>query len=193
MARLVAVGGLLGLGFVTALAARQEEPFPHEEHAGLFPVCTGCHQGIEEGDAQTSFPQPSQCSGCHDGGDIAEVTWDGPTDQPSNVQFDHVEHSEELARAGDPASTCVSCHADSAGARMSVDGGPQLETCWSCHAHERDEHYAGGPDAECAACHVPMAGSGFDRERLLALEVPADHDAPEFLLAGHVPVTSIPT
>jgi hypothetical protein len=30
-----------------------------------------------------------------------------------------------------------------------------------------------------------MAGSGFDRERLLALEVPADHDAPEFLLAGH--------
>jgi hypothetical protein len=179
------IAGLLVFGVVTALGARQEEPFPHGDHAGLFPVCTGCHQGIEEGDAEDSFPEPTQCSGCHDGVDLVEVSWDGPTERISNVRFDHVEHVGELEQAGDSAVTCISCHAEPGGPRMSVDAGPQLGTCWSCHAHERPEHFISGPEAECSVCHVPLADSGFDRERLLALEAPADHEAPDFLLGGH--------
>lgn len=180
----LALTGLV-LVSVSRLGARQEAPFPHEEHAGLFPVCAGCHQGIETGDVVTSFPEPARCTGCHDGVDLVRVTWDGPSERTSNLRFDHLEHGEELQRAGDPVPECTSCHSEPGGQRMSVGDTPQLETCWGCHAHERDEHFTSGPEAECTVCHVPMASSGFDRERLMALEAPADHEAPGFILGGH--------
>ena len=179
------VVAILALAFVSALSARQDPPFPHERHAGLFPVCTGCHQGMDDATAPVAFPEPSQCAGCHDGVDLVRVSWNGRVAQPSNLRFDHGEHAEELTRAGDPIPECTTCHTDPAGTRMSVDGGPQLETCWGCHAHERDEHFTSGPEAECAVCHVPMATSGFSLERLVSLEPPADHDVPDFVGGVH--------
>ena len=74
---------------------------------------------------------------------------------------------------------------------MSVDGAEELESCWGCHAHERDDHYDGlvadavAEAAVCTACHVPLARSGFDRSRLEGLPSPADHDDADYLLLGH--------
>jgi hypothetical protein len=174
-----------GLAFVSVLGARQEAPFVHEEHAGLFPVCTGCHQGVETGDPTTEYPAPDQCSGCHDGVEFEQVTWTGPTERTSNVVFDHVEHVSELLAAGDSAATCESCHSDLGVARMAVDGGAQLATCWGCHAHERDDHYASMPADACASCHVPLAESGFGLDRLENLPTPEDHEHAAFLIEGH--------
>jgi hypothetical protein len=176
---------VLGLGFVSALAARQEAPFPHQDHAGLFPVCAGCHRGVETGDIAAMYPDPGQCSGCHDGSDLQRVTWTGPSDEASNVRFTHTDHATELRSAGDPAASCESCHADASVSRMAVTDATRLETCWGCHAHERDDHFADAPAAECATCHVPLASTGFSVDRLEALPLPADHEAPAFLAAGH--------
>ncbi len=193
----------------------QVDPFPHADHQGLFPVCAGCHQGVAEGDEATTYPAPSQCSGCHDGVNEARVDWTGPTERVSNVVFDHASHRVDLEEAGDPAASCESCHSDTTVGRMSVDSSPQLETCWSCHAHERDDHFApdgalpaggavpagvvgggadragvvaggaGEGDGSCRACHVPLAESGFGRVRLEGLPVPADHGAEGFLATRH--------
>ena len=198
LACLAAIGTALQ---VAAMAAMQETRFPHEEHQGLFPVCSGCHQGVESGDLDALYPPPSQCAGCHDGVDQEEVAWTGPGTRVSNVEFDHVEHRAELVAAGDPVVTCEGCHSDPQGGRMSVDDAEQLDTCWSCHAHARPDHFAAistgapGPPGEpvatsaCEACHLPLAESGFGRARLQALPRPAGHDDPTFLagpgVAGH--------
>jgi hypothetical protein len=174
-----------GVGVASALAPRQEAPFPHEDHAGLFPVCAGCHQGVENGDVEAMYPAPSQCAGCHDGSDLRRVTWAGPSDRVSNVRFAHGDHALELSAAGDPVTSCVSCHADASVGRMAVTDATQLETCWGCHAHQRDDHFADTPAAECASCHVPLAESRFPIERIAALSAPADHDDPDFLASSH--------
>jgi hypothetical protein len=188
--RVGAVGGVGSVGgaallavvlWAVGLAAFQETPFPHEEHEGLFPVCTGCHAGIESGNAEEFYPEPAQCTGCHDGTEQEPVSWSGPATHPSNVTFDHAEHRVELVEAGDSIVTCAQCHADPAGGRMSVDASEELGTCWSCHAHEREEHFAPSPTSACETCHVPLAESGFDRGRLEDLPVPSDHADPRFL------------
>lgn len=190
-----------GVGIVVAfacagvLAGLQEAPFPHEDHQGLFPVCTGCHQEMNSFDRADFFPPASQCAGCHDGGDLERVTWTGPSDRISNVRFTHAAHGNELADAGEEPATCESCHSAADGERMSVDGTERMDTCWSCHA--RTDHYvataedrggavpAGEAAAACESCHVPLARSGFGVERLGALPAPADHDAPDFLASAH--------
>jgi hypothetical protein len=170
------------------LAADQESPFPHQEHEGLFPVCTGCHGGIETGNAEEFYPPPSQCAGCHDGVDQERVAWTAPSERASNVTFDHDVHRVELVTAGDPIVTCAECHAGPGG-RMDIDGAEQLETCWSCHAHEREEHFTPAETSGCEVCHVPLAESGFDRLRIEALPMPAEHEDPLFVHgpgeAGH--------
>lgn len=176
---------LQGPGMVGPVGGGQESPFPHEDHQGLFPVCTGCHSGVPSGDESTAYPPASQCSGCHDGVEEDEVTWTGPTLQVSNVRFDHAEHAGELEASGDEAFSCESCHSDLTTGRMSVDESEELETCWSCHAHERDDHYAQEEAGDCSVCHVPLAESGFDRLRLEALPTPAGHEGRDFLLEEH--------
>ena len=89
-----------------APAAAQEDPFPHEAHAGLFPVCTGCHEGAEDGNVERLYPPPAQCVGCHDGVDEETVDWEEPSRVPSNVVFDHGGHDTLLQEAGDPAQSC---------------------------------------------------------------------------------------
>lgn len=183
---LVATPFLVLIGLLVpdpVIRAQQEDPFPHAEHQGLFPLCTGCHGGIPAGNRSDWYPEPESCAGCHDGVERERVTWRGPTDPADNVEFDHVVHEEERARAGDPPGPCASCHIESGGGRMEVTDDIQLETCWSCHAHETEEHYA--PDALCETCHVPLASTGFGRERIEALPEPASHDVGDFILEGH--------
>lgn len=174
----VVSAALAGVGM--SVRALQEQPFPHEDHQGLFPLCTGCHEGVPEGDESDYYPQPASCAGCHDGVREEVVTWDGPTDRVGNVTYDHAVHSGEVAAAGDPVQDCASCHIAEGGGRMAVADMVPLEGCWSCH--EAADHHV---DADCAVCHEPLAETAFDRARIEALPVPADHESAAFLDREH--------
>ena len=175
-----AAGGLGGLAIT--LGGQETPGFPHETHQGLFPLCTGCHEGVPLGDVSDYYPEPGSCSGCHDGVREVRVSWSGASEEVDNVTFDHREHDQELAAAGDPAQECASCHIPQGGGRLAVADEVQLETCWSCHAHEATEHQV---DAECATCHVPLAETRFDLARIQSLPVPADHEDGAFLASDH--------
>ena len=97
---LVPIAIVVAVG-TTSLGARQEEPFPHDDHEGLFPVCAGCHSDVTSSDRADRYPEPAQCSGCHDGVDQEVVTWAGPSERVSNVSFDHGAHEADLDPAGD--------------------------------------------------------------------------------------------
>jgi hypothetical protein len=182
-AALLTAGMILGLvGLMTSAWAVQEVQFPHEAHQGLFPLCTGCHEGVPAGDEADFYPEPASCQGCHDGVREDPVSWSGPTERPGNVTFAHSEHAGELDAAGDPPQACAACHVAPGGERMAVSTDVQLGTCWGCHAHEATEHQV---DASCESCHVPLARTAFDRARIEALPVPADHETTGFLAGGH--------
>ncbi|HSR42681.1 MAG TPA: hypothetical protein VLL48_10925, partial [Longimicrobiales bacterium] len=172
---------------VLAARSRQEEPFPHDEHAGLFPVCTGCHAGIPEGNRADAYPRAQDCVGCHDGVEQERVEWTRPEPRASNLRFTHPEHARELAEAGEATLTCESCHsADPDRGRMAVRRARVDDSCLSCHAHEADVHYESTwADAECATCHVPLAESGYGLARLETLPEPRGHDDEEFLGRVH--------
>lgn len=180
---------LLALGSPALLAVdlrvgdEQEDPFPHARHQGLFPLCTGCHEGIPSGDRAEWYPEPDACAGCHNGVERERVAWSEPSELPDNVDFDHVVHADELRGAGDPEQACASCHIEPSGGRMEVADDIQLETCWSCHAHETDEHY--DVDASCETCHVPLASTSFSRARIESLPEPGSHGVDDFVLEAH--------
>lgn len=162
--------------------APQQAAFPHSAHEGLFPLCTGCHEGIPLGNPADFYPEPASCTGCHDGVREARVAWQGPSPRTSNVRFEHRAHAEDLARAGDPPLDCAACHIPEGGQRMSVVAEVQLGGCWTCHAHTASEHEV---DAACTTCHVPLAATTFDRARIEALPVPSDHRPASFLARDH--------
>jgi hypothetical protein len=158
------------------------QAFPHADHEGLFPVCAGCHQGIEAEDPQTFYPDPDVCTDCHDGVREEEVTWQGPQRAPSNVVFDHAVHRSRLVGSGDPAQSCEDCHSAPSG-RMSVDSSEELGRCWGCHAHETESHFE--LSASCERCHVPLAATAFDGDRIASLPRPEAHDSDGYVLEGH--------
>lgn len=165
------------------LGADQEDPFPHAEHQGLFPLCAGCHEGIPTGDESDWYPEPASCAGCHDGVERERVSWNGPSDRVDNLDFDHLAHAQELLAEGDSAQTCASCHIPVGGGRMEVSDSLQLGTCWSCHAHETDDHYAA--EVTCETCHVPLASTRFDRRRIERFPTPSSHEVDDFVLEAH--------
>lgn len=181
---LVTVAVAIGLYGVAAVSvgAVQEQQFPHEVHQGLFPLCTGCHEGIPAGNPAAYYPGPATCSGCHDGVREPLVDWDGPTERVDNLDFVHAVHDDALEAAGDPAQTCASCHIAPGGGRMEVAADIQVGTCLECHAHQATSHQV---DAACETCHVPLARTAFDRVRIESLPVPADHESAAFLDREH--------
>jgi hypothetical protein len=179
----VAMGALGMTGLGLSLAGLQEVPFPHSEHQGLFPLCTGCHEGIPSGDIADWYPEPGSCDGCHDGVERARVLWDVPEDRIDNVRFEHGSHAEALEDEGDPEQECASCHIPEGSGRMFVSDSIQLETCWSCHQHETDDHF--DVDQACESCHVPLAETAFSRERIEAISVPPSHDTELFISEEH--------
>ena len=179
-AGVLALAAFAVVGSGLRLAGVQEQPFPHEAHQGLFPLCTGCHEGVPVGNASDYYPEPASCAGCHDGVREERVSWPGPTDEVDNVTYDHAEHAQELTAAGDAPLECASCHIPPGGERMAVADSVQLTSCWGCH--EGTDHQV---DADCAVCHVPLAETGFDRSRIAVLPVPVDHEAGEFLDEVH--------
>ncbi|MGD8321605.1 MAG: cytochrome c3 family protein [Gemmatimonadota bacterium] len=189
----VALALALGTGMgAVALEARSPKPsiqpapqvqgFPHEAHSRLFPLCTGCHEGIPAGDQATYFPSPDVCARCHDGSEMPRVAWDGHRERISNLKFRHDTHAARLERAGDQVPACSACHVPEGQDRMDVSSDIQLGTCWSCHAHRATQHKV---DADCATCHVPLADSHFSRQRIEEITPPADHEAGSFLGRDH--------
>ncbi|HEX6308053.1 MAG TPA: hypothetical protein VFZ69_07690 [Longimicrobiales bacterium] len=177
-----------GLGVITVAAivaaaaavAAQRQEFPHEEHAGLFPLCEGCHQGVPEGDRARFYPTPEQCARCHDGTEQPRVDWQGPTEHPDNVDFEHPDHPAE---SEGEAIECTTCHTRAGAPRMAVEARPVVPRCLDCHEHRAQDHFV---DADCETCHIPLAEVPFDRARLTALPLPDDHsDEGEFLRQGH--------
>jgi hypothetical protein len=158
----------------------QQQGFPHAEHENLFPLCEGCHLGVEAGDSAAFYPEPALCGRCHDGEQADRVDWRGPTREIDNVRFDHAHHAREVARDGEPLA-CESCHAEAGAEWMHVDKA-LAGNCLSCHAHEATEHFA---DAECSTCHVPLAQTAFAAERVLELPIPPSHQQDDFLAQGH--------
>lgn len=159
------------------------DTFPHLDHEGLFPFCTGCHEGIPEGDEATMYPETSFCAGCHDGVEAAEVDWIPPVPdaEPDNLEFSHPVHIAGVAAEGDEPLTCGSCHAPPAASRMTVEP-LEAERCLSCHAHPGEQHVV---DADCSTCHVPLARSDLPPERIAGMPAPPSHDQPEFVLELH--------
>ena len=148
----IALGVFLAVavaGAVFAVGARQELAFPHERHQRLFPLCTGCHEGIPSGEASAFYPSPESCTRCHNGEDQERVSWDGPAPRVDNLRFTHDGHAELLEREGDPEQTCQACHVPPGGGRMAVSAEIQLPTCLSCHGHRAEEHRV---DAACSTC-----------------------------------------
>lgn len=174
--------GVVALATALTVGALQEKPFPHERHERLFPLCTGCHEGVPSGDLASFYPPTTLCVNCHDGQDLDRVTWRGPSVRLDNVDFSHDTHALGLERAGDDLPSCESCHVTPGAPRMAVAAQIQVPTCLSCHAHQADDHQV---DADCSVCHVPLAETGFPRARIEALTVPADHEARGFLSTGH--------
>ncbi|MEQ1854956.1 MAG: hypothetical protein ABL963_00720 [Longimicrobiales bacterium] len=181
-ATLLGLMSVLLAGVAVSLRGFQEAPFPHEAHQGLFPLCTGCHEGIPVGDVADFYPEPASCNGCHDGVREARVAWQEPSVRVDNVAFAHETHAAELAAEGDPVQECAECHVPPGGGRMAVAEAVQLPSCWGCHAHTAGDHHV---DAECTSCHVPLAETAFDLARIQALPMPADHEAASFVTEGH--------
>jgi hypothetical protein len=178
----VAFAFALFLAAATAVVARtgENERFPHEKHARLFPLCVGCHAGIEDGNPAEAFPDPSTCASCHDGVRAQPVDWTGPASRVSNLRFDHPEHDAEMAAEGE-SLVCGACHTPVGAERMEVER-TLPDRCFACHAHEARDHFV---DARCTTCHVPLAETRFTLARMEALPEPATHDAPGFLAGGH--------
>ncbi len=163
-------------------AADTSEGFAHEEHAGLFALCTGCHGGIGRGDTASFYPEPESCANCHDGEQEERVEWSEPERPPSGLVFDHREHAAELEEEGEEAASCESCHTPVGETRMAVAGRAVPNRCLSCHEHEASDHYV---DASCATCHRPLAETGFGRARIASLPEPDDHHREGFLAELH--------
>ena len=155
------------------------ESFPHDDHEGLFPLCSGCHVGIETGASEVAYPDPETCARCHDGQREQRVEWSGPATRASNLDFSHTEHSASVAAQGESAE-CVICHQEAGGEiRMAVAEAP-AESCLSCHAHEAPQHLAA--ERECAACHVPVwEATDLPTARVAAFSLPEDHTSTAFL------------
>jgi hypothetical protein len=168
------------------LAERSTDGFPHAQHRGLFPVCIGCHTGITTGDRDLYYPDPESCADCHDGDRVARVPWPGAVPRASNMRFEHPTHMRLVAAQGTPELDCGGCHTREGAARMNVEA-PVVTRCMACHATAATDHFV---DADCRTCHRPLVESGFPRERIAALPVPATHQVPDFLGQGHGPMAA---
>jgi predicted CXXCH cytochrome family protein len=175
---LLAAGGTAGS---LMLRAADTPAFPHEVHARMFPLCTGCHEGVETGDPATLYPTPQLCANCHDGTVEPRVDWTGPPTYVTNLLFEHTSHAVAVELDAGAPLTCEQCHTPAGAPRMTIRRtDPQV--CLSCHAHEAQDHFV---DAHCATCHTSFVESGLPPGRLAAMPVPADHPVAGFILEGH--------
>ena len=165
------------LAVVLIPAALRAQAFPHARHAGVFPTCMTCHEGIATGDAARAFPSPAACRACHDGTVQPVVQWTPTARGVGLIAFSHPTH---LARAKDVV--CMSCHAVANPNEWMNVARPAPERCLSCHQHTASAHLAA--DNVCATCHRPLTKAvGFTDARVAALPKPPSHIRADFVSA----------
>jgi doubled CXXCH motif protein len=178
IATVVAVGGL---------RAQQPPRFDHLKHAGLFPTCTGCHQGAEDPE-QPILPDSAACATCHDGTTRPYVAWRRPAEgRPSNLKFAHelVPLMTRETPQGTQTLSCEDCHIAPGGQRMAVRRATP-EGCLACHGPGVTQHLA-APDSLCQTCHLTLVRATTLRPTDIAgFPAPPSHQAPNFVSrAGH--------
>lgn len=161
---LLAGGGLMSLPHT--------QSFPHAKHAGLFPSCLGCHEGIGSGDSAAIYSvTPQKCGACHNGTIQPEVEWTAPVRRPNNLKFAHAEH---------PKLECKNCH-QTPGATLAMDiQYAAVDKCLLCHAPKAEGHQAMG--VSCDQCHMPLAeASDLSVSQIAGLPQPDDHADPNYI------------
>ncbi|NIP80300.1 MAG: hypothetical protein GWM90_14180 [Gemmatimonadetes bacterium] len=126
----------LALAAAGAVGAGAQEPFSHETHDPLFPLCEGCHEVGPAG--ATLYPPPELCGRCHDGDQAPTVAWSTPAVETA---YEHPVHGPETG----VELSCTDCHGAAGGVRLAVSS----DACASCHV----EHH--GESARCRLCHSP--------------------------------------
>jgi hypothetical protein len=175
----------LSVGAAAQPSAAQEDRYRHEDHAGLFPLCTGCHGGVPTGDTSSFFPTEELCAGCHNGVDEQVIQFT-PIRAHSELRFAHPDHAGLLA-AQDTTLACAGCHSQPDVGRMEVVFRVSRATCESCHEHETPDHYVTGA---CGTCHLPLAETGWETARIADLATPVDHEPGDpFLIEQHGPAS----
>jgi hypothetical protein len=166
---------------------QQQERFPHDKHARLFPLCTTCHAGMVES-GQPVWPDPAGCASCHDGVVQDRVTWQPRmTLRGSNLRFSHEAHNRAVM-ARDPADStlarsCSECHTRVGEPRMAVRHA-SARRCIACHGY--DAPHVDLPGQLCATCHVPLTQApGLTPQDIANFPRPSSHDEPGFRLGGH--------
>jgi predicted CXXCH cytochrome family protein len=180
IAGLTVAAGAATVGSIVMQADRTER-FPHERHARLFPLCTGCHEGMETGDPTAYYPPPALCATCHDGVVEPVVEWAGPRQHLTNLVFEHTHHDAAVLRVDGEPLACEQCHTPAGTPRMTIQRA-NPDVCFACHAHPATDHFV---DANCQTCHVAFVESELPPTRLATLPVPANHHVPGFILEGH--------
>ena len=169
----------------TAVHEAVRDTFPHLRHQGLFPFCTGCHEGIPEGNVPEQYPEPGSCAGCHDGVTERRVDWVPEVRPVGLVEFSHPQHIRRVERHGEPEVECAQCHVAEGGERMEVVALDPVR-CFTCHGNAEQEHF--DPSRNCAQCHRNAAEAPGVAPRLGTFDQPTTHGADDFLLT-HAPTT----
>jgi hypothetical protein len=132
------------------------------------------------------MPAEATCRECHNGTDVAAVTWQRPRPLVGLLRFSHPAHMAETDSAG---RVCATCHALPGASRLMDVGRATPESCQGCHTHRASTHLA--IDNRCSTCHVPLtAATGLSRDDVAALPSPPTHDAASFT-SSHGPSTDI--
>lgn len=169
-------------------AAVADTAFSHPQHAGLFPLCSGCHRDVTAADPARVFPPASACAECHNGRDQELVTWRPPA-RPAPQGLLAFSHQGHFARTDSAGRSCQSCHAIERSAvpralRYMDVGHAAQTTCSGCHEH-RAAHFA--PESNCRTCHVPLTRAvALSNRQVAGLPQPSSHALPEFVLS-HAP------
>lgn len=183
--RILLLTGALLAG-AAGVSALEKDGFDHEKHARLFPSCESCHAGITD-TTRAVWPTVESCASCHDGKVEEKVDWTAPTrEPPTNLRFTHASHADAAAAKlpADSTLACRSCHIATDGQWMAVARTRSAE-CRSCH--QLPEKHLAAADTACATCHLTLAeATTLPRERIAKFEVPANHEAKDFLTEkGH--------
>lgn len=171
-----------------------QDPFPHEKHATLFPLCSSCHAGVLES-GQPIWPDPAACASCHDGVVKPRITWQprsGP--RAGNLRFAHDTHSRAVIvkHPGDSAvlGNCSACHNVLGTPRMTVQHAV-VGQCLDCHGLKAP--HVDVPSTACATCHVRLTdASGLTTSDIARFPKPQSHSPPDFMLGGHGKAAAVP-
>lgn len=169
------------------IGGQQDDPFPHEKHEALFPLCTTCHAGVVE-PGQAMWPASASCASCHDGVVKKRVVWAGRTRLlRSNLKFEHDIHDRVVTANNAADSTiarnCTACHVKGDTLRMTVQHAV-VGQCLDCHGL-KPEH-VDNAGATCATCHKRLTdATALTRADIKTFPRPASHDAADFIFGGH--------